>query len=236
MTDIHSHLIYGVDDGSRSIEESIEILQKLKQIGFDNVIITPHFIENSEYSSRNSEKEEKLLDIKNLLKSNDIDINIYIGNEIFINEDIKNLIEKGFVETLAGTNYLLIELPFHNKILNLEDVLYELKHKGYVPIIAHPERYSYFQENYKLVDELKEDGILFQSNYASIIGYYGKEAEKLLKYMLKHKYVDYLGTDIHRIDKICVIDNFKKIEKLFNKIAGKDYYKQIKDNCDFLVK
>ena len=236
MTDIHSHLIYGVDDGSRSIEESIEILQKLKQIGFDNVIITPHFIENSEYSSTNSEKEEKLLDIKGSLKSNNVDINIHIGNEIFINENIVELIDKGSIETLADTNYLLIELPFHNKILNLDDILYEIKHKGYIPIIAHPERYSYFQENYDLVDELREEGILFQSNYASIIGYYGKEAEKLLKYMLKHKYVDYLGTDIHRIDKICVIDNFKNIEKLFNKIAGKDYYQEIKDNCDFLVK
>lgn len=236
MTDIHSHLIYGIDDGSRSIEESVELLSKLRQIGFENVIITPHYIENSEYSSKNIEKEEKLELLKAALSKNNVDINIYIGNEIFINENIISLIENGSIESLNNTNRLLIELPFHNKILNLEDIIYELKYNGYDPIIAHPERYTYFQEDYELVDKLKEEGVLFQCNYSSIIGYYGKDALKLLKYMLKHRYVDYLGTDIHRLSKTDVIDNFKKIDKLFNKIAGKVYYQQIKDNCDNLVK
>jgi len=235
MTDIHSHLLYDVDDGSRSIEESIELLSRMKQIGFDNVIITPHYIENSDYNSKNLEKEKKLKELRKCLSEKSIDINIYIGNEIFINENIISLIEDGSIETLNNTNHLLIELPFHNKILNLEDIIYEIKYNGYIPIIAHPERYSYFQDDYELVDKLREDGILFQCNYSSIIGYYGKNAFKLLKYMLKHKYVDYLGTDIHRLDRTDVIDNFKKIEKLFIKYAGKDYYQHIKNNCDNLI-
>ena len=88
MTDIHSHLLYDVDDGSKSIEDSVELLSRMKQIGFDNVIITPHYIEDSEYNSKNLEKEEKLEKLREALSNKNIDINIYIGNEIFINENI----------------------------------------------------------------------------------------------------------------------------------------------------
>lgn len=236
MTDIHSHLIYGIDDGARSIDESIELIKKLYSIGFNNLIITPHYIDNSEYNADNTVKEERLEAIKAKLREENIDVNIFIGNEIFIVDNIVDLVEKGFVETLADTNCLLIELPFHNKIIGLEDILYDIKRLGYLPIIAHPERYTYFQEDYKLIDELKKEKVLFQSNYTSIIGRYGKDAEKLLKYMLKHRYIDYLGTDLHRLDRTLLIDNWNKIDKLFNKIAGKEYYNKIKNNCDFLVK
>ena len=87
-----------------------------------------------------------------------------------------------------------------------------------------------------MVDELKAEGLLFQCNYASILGYYGKESEKLLKYMLKKHYVDYLGTDIHHVNRATVLEQFKKIDKLFNKIAGKEYYQEIIKNCNDLVK
>lgn len=235
MTDVHSHLIYGIDDGARSLEESIELIKKLSFIGFDNLIITPHYIEDSEYSASNEIKEEKLEIIRDELKKNNINVNIFIGNEIFINENIVNLVEDGYIETLGDTNCLLIELPFHNKIIGLLDIISEIKSAGYLPIIAHPERYTYFQDDYSLVDELRGEKVLFQCNYTSIIGRYGDSAEKLLKYMLKHRYVDYLGTDLHRVDRTTLIDNWKKIDKLFNKVAGKDYYEKIKRNCDFLV-
>ena len=236
MTDIHSHIIFGVDDGSSSIEESIELLKKLKSVGFDNVILTPHYIENTEYCSYNDEKLEKLEILKKEIVNNNIDINIYLGNETFINDHIIDGINENKIYTLNNTKYLLFELPMHNKIVNFIDMIYEIKIKGYVPILAHPERYTYFQENYKLVDELKEEGLLFQSNYASILGYYGKKAQKLLKYMLKNKYVDYLGTDIHHVSKSYVIDNFEKIDKKFNKIAGTSYYEEIKLNADNILK
>lgn len=236
MTDIHSHIIYDVDDGSKDINESIALLKELKSIGFDNVIMTPHYIEGTNYCSYNDEKLTKLNILRDEAKKHNIDINLSLGNEIFINDHIIDGIQTNKIYTLNNTKYLLFELPFHNQILGLADIVYEMKVQGYVPILAHPERYSYFQENYKLVDELKEEGLLFQCNYASILGYYGKESEKLLKYMLKNKYVDYLGTDIHHINKTYAIDNFKKIDKKFNKIAGKEYYQEIIKNGDNLVK
>ena len=236
MTDIHSHILFDVDDGSRALEESIELLKRMHELGFNNVILTPHYIKGSEYSSENKEKKQKLEQIKKALIDNKININIYLGNEIFINNEIYDLIKLEHIHTLNNTRYILVELPFHNQIVNLEDIIYELKIKGLIPIIAHPERYSYFQNNYKEVDRLKEEGFLFQGNYASILGYYGKESQKLLKYMLKKQYIDYLGTDVHRTTKTYVLDNFKKIEKNIIKITKKDYYEEIKHNCDLIVK
>ena len=123
----------------------------------------------------------------------------------------------------------------HNKLLNIEDMLYEIRSRGYEVVIAHPERYDVFKEDYSIVDTLREDGFLFQSNYSSILGYYGKDSIKLLKYMLKRHYIDFLGTDIHRIEKTYVIDNFKKIEKHIIKITGSEYYNKIQVNNNKLV-
>lgn len=236
MTDIHSHILFDVDDGSRTLEESVELLKKMHEIGFNNVILTPHYIEGSEYNCENKEKRTKIKQIEKELETQNININICLGNEIFINDNIYELIKNNVIHTLNNTRYILVELPFHNQIMNLEDIMYELKIKGMIPIIAHPERYSYFQKNYKEIDRLKEEGFLFQGNYASILGYYGKESQKLLKYMLKKQYIDYLGTDIHRLNKTYVIDNFKKIEKTIIKITKNDYYNEIKENSDLIIK
>ena len=235
MTDIHSHIIFNVDDGSKSVEESVELLRAMKNTGFDNVIITPHYIADSEYSANNKTKLERLEILKDEVKKANIDICLYLGNEIFISDHIIEDIKNGNVYTLNNSKYLLFELPFHNQILNLADIVYELKVAGFIPILAHPERYEYFQKNYKLVDHLRKEGLLFQCNFASIAGYYHKESIKLMKYMLKKGYVDYLGTDIHRYEKTYTLDEFPKIEKKIIRSAGKDYYKKILSNADKLV-
>ena len=235
MTDIHSHIIFDVDDGAKTIDESVELIKMLKSVGFDSIIATPHYIEDTEYCSYNSEKLEKLAILKEELAKRKIKVNLYLGNEIFINDHIIDCIHEGKAYSLDNGKYLLFELPFHNRILGLEDMVYEMKVAGYTPILAHPERYSYFQDNYELVDRLKEEGLLFQCNYGSILGYFGKESEKLLKYMIKNHYVDYLGTDIHHVSRSFTIDHFKKIEKKFRKLAGNDYYQEIIDNGDKLV-
>lgn len=241
MTDVHSHIMFDVDDGSYSIEESIALIKELKSVGFDNIILTPHYIENTQYKDNkyrvaNDEKEEKFNILKEAVKKEKIDINLFLGNEIFISKNIVDLVLENEIHPLANSKYLLIEFSLNNQTLNVGDVLYEIQNKGYTPIIAHPERYIYFQNNYKLVDNLKKEGILFQCNYASILGLYGKKASKLFKYMLKNKYVDYLGTDIHHMSNKFVIDNFSKIEKKIIKYSNIDYYNKIKDNCNKLVK
>lgn len=235
MTDVHSHILFGIDDGSRTISESIELLKKLKSVGFNNVILTPHFILDSTYNSNYEANIKIYNELKERLINENIDINIYLGNEIFIDKNVSTLLEKNIITSLNGTKYVLVEFPMHNKLLNIEDILYEIRSKGYEVVIAHPERYDAFKEDYSIVDTLREDGFLFQSNYSSILGYYGKESIKLLKYMLKRHYIDFLGTDIHRIEKTYVIDNFKKIEKHIIKVTGSEYYNKIQLNNNKLV-
>ena len=235
MTDVHSHILFGIDDGSRTISESVELLKKLKSVGFNNVILTPHFILDSTYNSNYEANIKIYNELKERLINENIDINIYLGNEIFIDKNVPTLLEKNIITSLNGTKYVLVEFPMHNKLLNIEDILYEIRSKGYEVVIAHPERYDAFKEDYSIVDTLREDGFLFQSNYSSILGYYGKDSIKLLKYMLKRHYIDFLGTDIHRIEKTYVIDNFKKIEKHIIKVTGSEYYNKIQLNNNKLV-
>ena len=228
MIDIHSHIIYDIDDGCKTIEESINTLKELKSIGFSKIVLTPHYIEGSKYQANNKIKEEKLKKLKQKIKENNIDIDLYLGNEIYISFDIENLILKKEIHPIDNTKYLLIELSFYNEINKVEDYLYELKLKGYIPIIVHPERYLYFQKDYKKMDNLYESGVLFQSNYGSIIGTYGKEAKKLLKYALKKDMITFFATDIHRPNS-SLIEDFDKITKKIKKITGEEKFKKLSE-------
>lgn len=236
MTDVHSHVLYGIDDGSKNIDESIELLKKLSSVGFTNVIATPHYIEGSEYACVNKEKLKIFNTLKKRIKKENININLYLGNEVFVNKHMAEDIKENKIYTLNNSKYLLFELSFHDEILNLPDIIYELKLEGYTPILAHPERYVYFWKNRQLLDDLKKEGLLFQANYSSILGYYGKHCKKQLKYLLKKGYIDYLGTDIHHIKNTYVIDNFEKIKKKFIKIIGEDNFNKIQENNNELIK
>ena len=236
MTDIHSHIIFNVDDGSKSIEESLALLKKMKEAGFDNIITTPHYIANSEYNANNDLKLTKLKSIKRAISKQKLDINIYLGNEIYINNHMLDDLKKGNAYSLNNSKYLLFEIPFHNQILNLSDIIHELKIAGYIPILAHPERYDFFQDNPKLIDELKADGLLLQCNFASILGFYNRRSKKLMKYLLKKRYVDYLGTDVHRINNTYTLDHMDKILKKISKITGPEYLTEILKNADDILK
>lgn len=197
MIDIHSHLLYGVDDGARSIEESIDILRDLKKCGFDSIILTPHYIKGSAYNSTRRDNREKLKTLKEALKDNNIDINLYLGNEIYIDDDIIELMKKGIISTLNNTNYALIELPMSGIYDEYKEIFADLIKRGCKVILAHPERYKAFQQDFTKIYELEKIGVLFQSNFDSILGKYGLDAEVTLKRLLKEKKIAFLATDIH---------------------------------------
>lgn len=210
MLDIHSHILYGIDDGSKSKEESIELLKYLESQGVEKIIVTPHYIENTEYTSSISEKQKL---IKELEK--ETDIKLYIGNEVYFSDKTLELLKNKKMSCLNNSRYLLIELPMSSKIKDLDEMIFDLTISGITPIIAHPERYNYVQKDIKYLDKLKESGALFQSNYGSLTGNYGKQAFKTIKKLLKNGYISFMGTDIHRIDhKIDIIQASKKLRKI----------------------
>lgn len=229
MIDMHNHILYGIDDGCKTIEESIETIKNMKKIGFNSIILTPHYIEDSSFKANNNLKLERLEILKEELLKNNIDVNLFLGNEIFINESINELIINKEIRSINNTRYILIELPFNNQILNLDDYLYELKLKGYKIIIAHPERYTYFKDNYKEARKLYNSGVLFQVNYGSIIGQYGSSSLKLVKKLLKDDMVDFISTDIHKPSS-SLFDKFDDIKYKIIKIIGEDKFKDISYN------
>lgn len=218
MIDMHTHILPNIDDGSKNIEESIEMLKEAQEAGFTGLVSTSHFIEES-YNTTSKEREELINNINNKLILENINIKIYNGAEAYISNNLNELINNSILPTINGSRYLLMELPMNSEIIYLDEIIGSLKQNGIIPIIAHPERYSYVQKNPIMLAKLIEQGVLFQANYGSIIGKYGKQAEKTIKKLLKSNMIHFLGTDAHRSKSVYIQMNIilKKIEKLIGK-------------------
>lgn len=197
MIDVHSHIVFEVDDGSNSIEQSIEILQEASSVGFEKVIVTPHYIEGY-YEMDKEEIASRIEILKEELEKVNCNIEIIQGNEIYITNNINELLENNQIAALNDKRYVLFELPLNAEAMNLNEVVYQILEKGRIPILAHSERYPFVQKNPNVLLDLIENGVLLQSNYGSIVGQYGKEAKNTLKKMLEHNMVHLLGSDVHR--------------------------------------
>lgn len=226
MIDIHSHIINDIDDGSKSLEESKTILRKMVSIGFTGVVATSHYITGSMFSCDNNIKLEKLNEIKLCLKEENNPLELYLGNEVFIDSNILALIKEDKVSTLNNSKYILIELPVKRMMHDAMDILFQIRSKGYVPILAHPERYVFLQDDNSLIDKFLEMGILFQGNLASIIGKYGKRAKKLFIKMLKNKQFQFLASDIHDENDVLFL-KMDKVKKMIMKIITKEEFEEL---------
>ena len=197
MIDIHSHILPGIDDGSKTIEESIEILKQAEQNGVTDIILTPHYILGSDYNSKYTDNKKLLTKLKRKIKSANININLYLGNEVFVENNMPKMVNDKEITTLKQTKYLLFELPMNYKFNGLSELLFELNCVGYKPVIAHPERYAFLKENPSLICDLIDKGALFQSNIGSFLGKYGKRSKEVAILFLKHNVITFMGSDIH---------------------------------------
>ncbi len=199
--DIHSHILPGIDDGAKNIDESAEMISKIKSMGFSKIIGTPHtypgLYENTTESIKNS--------YESLVSQISDDISISYASEYMLE---KSIIEKSRKKNLLclKDNYILIEMSFISEPIGLFDIIYEIKVNGYSPILAHPERYLFYDsinDYYKL----KKFGCLFQANLLSTVDYYGKNVRKKLDNLIEHKLIDFSGSDIHNIRHINAFEN-----------------------------
>ena len=201
MIDIHSHLIPNVDDGAKSPEETIELIKEAREAGITDIILTPHYIINS--YEQNAETLILLKDkLQQIINSENIKVNLHIGMEVYITDNLVEILKQNKILTLAGSKYLLMELPLNTNVQYLDMVIFKLIENNIIPIIAHPERYKFVQEDPSKVRELIESGCLIQSNIGSILGIYGKKAKKTIKYLLKNDLINFIATDTHRKNTI----------------------------------
>ena len=212
MIDFHSHIIPNIDDGAKSITETFNLINEAKEVGFDSIIFTPHYIEGF-YETNLTDRSIHLKAISDSLKERKNNIKVYLGNEIYITENIIDLLKSQKASTINNSNYVLFEMAFSSKAMNIFEFIDSLKEYHLIPILAHPERYSDVQNNFNFLYELKEMDILFQANYGSILGVYGLKAKVAVKRMYKEKLISFLGTDVHRENSI-----YPKVPKALNKI------------------
>ena len=221
MIDIHSHVLFGVDDGSKDIKQSINMIKEAINAGFDTKCVTPHYLEPY-FKNKKRENDNELGKLQEELIKQDIKINLILSNEVYITTNVKELLEFEKISTIGDSKYLLIEFPMNHEIKYVKDMLIEIRDLGYKIIIAHPERYSYVQKDISYLNDFLDMGIIFQCNYGSIIGKYGMAAKSTIKKLLKRKMVQCFGTDSHR--DMSTYNDMKKILKKIEKVAGTDYY------------
>jgi len=217
--DIHSHLLPGIDDGAKTIEDTLHLINGLKDIGFSEFITTPHIFKSVWANSR-SIIEEKHRVTSVGLSDNLITNSFKAAAEYMMDESFYHLIEKEKLMVLKE-NYVLVEISYQYPPLNLYDIIFNLQVAGYNPVLAHPERYNFYHTNVKEYIKLKKVGCLFQMNILSSAGYYGLEVAKAADYLLKNNMIDFVGSDVHHekhlsfFDKKIIIKNTDAFKEAF---------------------
>ena len=242
MIDLHLHILPGIDDGSGSIEESVRMARKLAGLGFNGVFCTSHYIADSPQAADNQTKNRLREQLQAELDKAGIKLKLLPGNEIYIDPKRVDFLTTKKATCLGGdfntrkkNQHVLFELPFYAEVSYLRDIIFELKAKGLVPILAHPERYLFVQKKKEAIFEIVKLGVKLQSNYGSIVGQYGGKAKKIMKFLLKNRLVSYLGTDIHRAEGSLFL-KFEKAEKKIIKLIGEPEYRKIIERGDELAK
>lgn len=196
MIDIHCHVLHAIDDGPFDLETSLQLCRMASSEGIRKIIATPHYIigENCSYDIKG-----KIAILNSELRKQKIEIEIFPGNEAFIDYDLKDKLAKGECLTLNNSRYMLLELPMLEVPRFTADVIYEIQLKGYVPIIAHPERNIVICEKPEIIYKLVENGCLVQVNSTSLMGTSGERSHNTAKQLLKHSLVHFVATDAHSI-------------------------------------
>ncbi|MCC9168178.1 tyrosine-protein phosphatase [Pontibacter harenae] len=195
--DMHSHILPGLDDGSESMEQSLELVRAMQELGYRKLIMTPHIMSDF-YKNTPEGIRERLEQLRQAVKDAGIAMELDCAAEHYLDEGLmRKLNEKEEILTF-GKNYLLFETSFLNEPLHLKDAVFKMRSNGYQPVLAHPERYTYF---YRKFDELaayrEELGVLFQVNLNSLVGYYSSGAKQVAEELVDAKMVDFLGSDAH---------------------------------------
>ena len=219
MIDIHTHIIPSIDDGSKSVEETFELFKEAAEAGFTDIILTPHYI-NGYYETNTNIREYWVKSLQETLNKLEIPIRVFVGNEIYICENMDELISNNIVSPLNNSKYILFELPMNTNVAYLEKIIFRIINIDKIPILAHPERYSYVQKDISIIEKLRQQGVLFQAKYGSIVGLYGDDTRKTLEKLLKKDLIDFVASDVHIKKSIyTVVDDAKKRLK---KIIGND--------------
>ncbi|MDY0781389.1 tyrosine-protein phosphatase [Tenacibaculum sp. IB213877] len=214
FVDIHSHLLPGIDDGAKDLNHSIELITKMKSYGITNFITTPHVL-GDVYPNSSDTIKNKLQLVKDELEKRGLnDIHINAAAEYMMDEQFMKRLQENDILTLKD-NFILVEMSYFNAPYNLYDVLFEIQLKGYKPVLAHPERYNFYHNDFENFYRLKKAGCVFQLNLLSLTEQYGKSVQKTAEKLLKENMYDFVGTDTHHQNHLHLLKRIgtEKIKK-----------------------
>ena len=224
MIDFHSHILPNIDDGSRSIEETFNLIKEAKEVGFEGIVLTSHYIEGY-YETDVPERDVWVNAIKENLNTKGIDIDLYLGNEIYISENMMDLLINNKASTINNTCYVLFEMPLNAEPMDLYNVIYSLQENKLIPVLAHPERYKFVQKEPELIYDLIEKGVLMQANYGSILGQYGESAQMIVRKFFENNMIHFLGSDVHRQNTI--YKNIPRALDAISEIIGEEKLREL---------
>ena len=203
--DMHSHFVPGIDDGAKTIEDSVEMITGMHNLGYKKVITTPHIM--SDYYRNTPENILGGLSSVNFaLKEAGIPIEIGAASEYYLDFDFERKLNEEKLLTF-GNNYLLFEISYMNPPDNLFHVVFKMQTMGYKPILAHPERYNFWHTEFEKYEAFVDKGVLLQMNINSLTGYYSMATKKIAEQMIDKNMISFLGTDCHHMGHIKLIND-----------------------------
>lgn len=218
-TDMHAHLLPGIDDGAQDMETTLELAKGLVSLGYKKLIATPHVLwemypntPDIIKSGRDRVREE--------FQKEGVHLELDAAAEYFMDDHFAEALKEKETFLTLKDNLMLVEFSMVTAPFDLKEILFDLQMQNYQPVIAHPERYIYLRHNKQFYEELKSDGCLFQVNLLSLVGHYGTSVQELAEYLIKQEYYDYAGTDMHSL---------RHLEGL-QKLGASTAYQRLKDS------
>ena len=218
VIDMHSHLIPGIDDGSRSMDETIAMLAKFESLGYKKIITTPHIMQEV-YPNTSEIINQGLKQVQETAKSLGLSIEIEAAAEYYFDDHLIELIKQKDILSF-GQNYVLVEFSFHTPPIFEDQLFFEMQMAKYKPVLAHFERYPYFHDSLDKVKEYRDKGVNIQVNLNSLTGHYGPQVRKQAEKLIDANLVDFVGSDCHRMQHLMMLEEhlsnpyFHKLEKL----------------------
>ncbi len=204
QTDIHSHLVPGVDDGVSTPEQALDCLQQLAAGGIRHVITTPH-VSQDWYPNTRDTLLTGLTSLRQLVADHQLPLTIDMAAEYLVDDLFLDLLHADQLLSFGPERYVLFETGWASAPHFLNEILFHLLAQGYQPVLAHPERYTYYHDQLKTLDELRSKGCLFQLNWGSLTGRYGRRVKTQAQRLLRQKWVDFIGSDAHRPSDLAIL-------------------------------
>lgn len=217
--DMHNHLLPALDDGLQTMDETVAYIKELQGFGYEKIICTPHVL-SSVHNNSPETILPRLEEVRAALIENNVNIKIDAAAEYMIDHEFEQKIQSGQKLLTLHKNFILVEMSYLAASPNLEQVIFDLRVAGLQPVLAHPERYNFYHQQFNQYHKLRDAGCWFQVNLLSLSGYYGKHIKKVAEKLISEKMIELIGTDMHHANHLNATKEF---------ISSKEFYKLVKD-------